>query len=219
MDANLTGNLIDLFAVMMLLLSMLAMATTRFNQLVSAFALQSLALSALAFIMALSTGHLELYVVSAITFAVKVVIIPWFIMHTGERMKIGRESDSSIGVPGSLLISAGLITAAYFIAEPMIVDVDVMTRDCLAISTAILFIGLFMMVIHRKAMTQAIGLLTIENGLFLGVLSISYGMPMIVELGIFFDVLMASVIIGVFALRISMMFDSSDTYLLRRLKD
>jgi len=176
-------------------------------------------LSALAFIMALSTGHLELYVVSAITFAVKVVIIPWFIMHTGERMKIGRESDSSIGVPGSLLISAGLITAAYFIAEPMIVDVDVMTRDCLAISTAILFIGLFMMVIHRKAMTQAIGLLTIENGLFLGVLSISYGMPMIVELGIFFDVLMASVIIGVFALRISMMFDSSDTYLLRRLKD
>ena len=219
MDAIITQNLIDVFAVLMLLLSLLAIATTRIGQLLNAFSLQSLALSALAVVVAVSTGHTELYLIAVITIGVKVVLIPWFMKYTVEHIKVGRDVDSSLGIPGSLLLSAILITIAYFITEPLIATADTITRDCLAISLAIVFIGLFMMTTHRKAMTQAVGLLMMENGLFLGVISISYGMPLIIELGIFFDVLMAAVIIGVFASRISRIFDSSDTSLLRRLKD
>jgi Hydrogenase 4 membrane component (E) len=219
MDSILTGNLIDVFAVMMLLLSLLAMATTRIGQLLTAFALQSVALAALAVTIAVSTGHNEMYIMAIITFAVKAMLIPWFMRRTVEKIKIGRNVDSALGVPGSLLLSAAMITAAYYITEPLMANIDTITRDCLAISLSIVFIGLFMMSTRRKALTQAIGLLMMENGLFLGVMSISYGMPLIIEMGIFFDVLMAVVIIGLFSFRISEAFDSSDTSLMRRLKD
>ena len=219
MDPLLTANLIDVFAVMMLLLSLLAMATTRIGQLITAFTLQSLALTALAVTVAASTGHSEMYIMAAITLSVKVVIIPGFMRYMVDKVKIGRALDPSIGIPGSLLLSAILITVAYFVTQPLMENVETITRDCLAISLSIVFIGLFMMTTRRKALTQAVGLLMMENGLFLGVMSISYGMPLIIEMGIFFDVLMATVIIGLFVFRISEAFASSDTSLMRRLKD
>lgn len=214
-----TGNLIDLCAVGMLLISMLAMTTTRMGQLLKAFAAQSLFLAALAFIVGYSTGHSEIYVVGIITIVVKVIFIPRFLSYMSERIRIGREVDSSIGIPSSLLISAALIMISYFVSAPLLPSLNTITMNCLAISLSIVLIGLFMMVTRRKAINQAIGLLMIENGLFLCVLSISYGMPLIVELGIFFDVLMVAVIIGIFAFRISKTFDSIDTSFLRRLRD
>ena len=75
------------------------------------------------------------------------------------------------------------------------------------------------MISRRKAMTQVIGLLMMENGLFMAAISVTYGMPLIVELGISFDVLVAVLIMGVFAFRINNTFDSLDTSFLRRLKD
>lgn len=219
MDPVLTGNLIDICAVGMLLLSMLAMTTTRMNQLLTAFAVQSLFLVALAFIVGYSTGHTEIYIMGGITFVVKVILIPWFLRYTSGRIMTGREVDSSIGIPSSLLLSAALIIISYFVTAPLLESFETITRNCLAISFSVVLIGLFMMVTRRKAISAAIGLLMMENGLFLGVMSISNGMPLLVELGIFFDVLMVSVIIGIFAFRISRTFDSIDTSFMRRLKD
>jgi len=219
MDAVIAGNLIDMCAVGMLLMSMLAMTTTRIGQLLNAFALQSLLLAALAFIVASATGHTEIYIMGIVTIGVKVVTIPWFMRYTTARIKTGREVDSNIGIPASLLLSAVLIMISYFVTDPLVDSLGTITRNCLALSMSVILIGLFMMVTRRKAMTEAVGLLMMENGLFLGVMSISYGMPLIVELGIFFDVLMAVVIIGIFALRISKTFDSIDTSFMRRLKD
>ncbi|MDR0523345.1 MAG: hydrogenase [Candidatus Methanoplasma sp.] len=219
MDPALAGNLIDLCAVAMLLLSMLAMTTTRMGQLLNAFAAQSLFLAALAFVVGDVTGHSRIWTIGAITLAVKVVLIPRFLKYTSDRIHVGRDIDSTMGIPGSLLISAVLIIVAYIVAEPLVATLETITRNCLAMSMSVILIGLFMMVTRRKAMTEAIGLLMMENGLFLGVMSLSYGMPLVVELGIFFDVLMAAVIIGIFAQRISKTFDSIDTSVLRRLRE
>jgi hydrogenase-4 component E len=76
-----------------------------------------------------------------------------------------------------------------------------------------------MMATRHKAISEVIGLLMAENGLFMGAIALSNGMPFIVELGAFIDVLMAVIIIGIFALRINKSFDSLDTTLLRRLKE
>jgi hydrogenase-4 component E len=219
MEIALTQNIIDVCAVGMLLLSLLAMTTTRMNQLMNAFAAQSLFLVALAVTVGASTGHVSIFIVGGITFVVKVVLIPWFLKYTSQKINAGREVDSSIGIPSSLLISACLIMISYFLAAPILESFDTITRNCLAISFSVLLIGLFMMVTRRKAMTEAIGLLMMENGLFLGALSISYGMPLLVEIGVFFDVLMVAVIVGIFTFRISKTFDSIDTSFMRRLRD
>ena len=219
METALTQNLIDICAVGMLLLSLLAMSTTRMNQLMNAFAAQSLFLVALAVVIGISTGHTNIFIVGGITLVVKVILIPWFLKYTSQRIKSGREVDSSIGIPTSLLISACLILISYFISAPISEPFDTITKNCFAISLSVILIGLFMMVTRRKAITEAIGLLMMENGLFLGALSISYGMPLLVEIGIFFDVLMVAVIVGIFMFRISQTFNSIDTGFMRRLKD
>ncbi|MDR0778204.1 MAG: hydrogenase [Methanomassiliicoccaceae archaeon] len=219
MDAILTGNLIDLCAVAMLLLSLLAMAASRMGQLINAFAIQSLFLAALAFVVGFSTGRFGIFLIGGIAFGVKVIFIPWFLRYTSFRIKAGSEVDSSVGIPSSLLISAALIILSYFVTTPLSDSIDMITVNCLAISTSMIMIGLFMMATRKKAIAMAIGLLTIENGLFLGVLSISYGMPLLVEIGIFFDVVMVAVIVGIFAFRISETFNTIDVSFLRRLKD
>jgi len=219
MEAALTQNLIDICAVGMLLLSLLAMATARMSQLMNAFAAQSFFLVALAVVVGISTGRSQIFILAGITLAVKVIFIPWFLRYTSDRIKTGREVNSSIGIPSSLVISAGLILASYFIAAPISETFDTITKNCFAISISVIMIGLFMMVTRRKAINEAIGLLMMENGLFLGALSISYGMPLLVEIGIFFDVLMVAVIVGIFTFRISKTFDSIDTSYMRRLKD
>jgi hydrogenase-4 component E len=203
----------------MLLLSMLAMTSTRMTQLLTAFAVQSLFLTILAFVVADYTGHSELFIMGGITFAVKVIGIPLVLRRTVARLHTGKEVGSSLGIPGCLLMSAMLIIVAYLVTEPLVVTVETVTRNCLAMSMSVILIGLFMMVTHKKAMTGVVGLLMMENGLFLGVMSVSYGMPLVVELGIFFDVLMIVVILGLFALRISKAFDSIDVSVLRRLKE
>lgn len=215
----LTGNLIDICAAGMLLLSLLAMAVTRMGQLSNVFALQSLVLAALAVIVGISTGRFGIFILAGITFAVKVAFIPWFLRYTAERINIGPEVDSSIGMPASLLISTALIILSYLATAPLSASIDTITVNCLAISLSVVLVGLFMMVTRKKAMTEAIGLLMMENGLFLGVLSISYGMPLLVEIGIFFDILMVVVIIGIFAFRIRKTFNTIDVSFLRRLKD
>jgi hydrogenase-4 component E len=82
----------------------------------------------------------------------------------------------------------------------------------------VVFIGMFMMISRRKAITQMVGLLMMENGLFLGIISTTYGMPLIVEIGIFFDVFMAVLIMGIFAYRINRSFETLDTTFMRRLR-
>jgi hydrogenase-4 component E len=75
-----------------------------------------------------------------------------------------------------------------------------------------------MMLNRRKALTQVLGLLSMENGLFLAAISLTYGMPLVVEIGIFFDVLVAAMVLGILVYRIGETFDSTDVSKLRRLR-
>ena len=81
-----------------------------------------------------------------------------------------------------------------------------------------MLIGLFIMMTRKKGVTQIIGLLTMENGLFLSGLAITYGMPLIVEVGIFFDIMVAAMILGVFVFRINQTFETINIDELRSLR-
>ncbi|HOE52545.1 MAG TPA: hydrogenase [Methanomassiliicoccales archaeon] len=194
------------------------MASTRMGQLVRSFAFQSLMLAAIAAVLAHYTGSEHIYVVAGLTLVVKGLVIPRFLIYSMDRLKVRREIEPLVGIPASLLISGGLVIVAYYITEPLISSAETVTRNCLAVSLAVVLIGLFMMISRRKAMTQMVGLLMMENGLFLGIISTTYGMPLIVEIGIFFDVLMAVLIMGIFAYRINQTFETLDTTFMRRLR-
>ena len=125
----------------------------------------------------------------------------------------------NINVPAGLLICGGLVVVAFFITQPIIPLGYLLTRDSLAIALAIILIGLFTMIARKKAVTQMVGFLVMENGVFLGATAAAYGMPLIVELGVFFDVLVAGLIAGIYTHRLQDAFDSVDTSELTVLKE
>lgn len=217
-DMWLTDTINGLAAVI-LLSSFMLVANTRMHQLVRTFTLQSLALGLFALSVAYYTGADHIYLVAILTIIIKALIIPRFLDYTIDKIQVKREVEPLVGIPLSLLICAGLAFVGYYVAEPIITSGDIITKNCLAISVATVLIGFFLMVSRRKAMSEIIALLVIENGLFLGAISITYGMPLIVELGVFFDVFVTVIIMGVFIFKISRTFETLDTTFMRRLRD
>jgi len=94
-----------------------------------------------------------------------------------------------------------------------------MTRSTLAVALATVMLGLLMMVTRRHAVTQILGFLAMENGLFFAATSATYGMPMVVELGVALDLLIAAFIFGIFFFHISTTFDSLDVNQMAKLKE
>lgn len=213
------SHLVDLGSALLLLTCFAIVAQRRLSACVDLFALQSLFLAMIAALVAFLTGIRHIYFAAVLTVLVKVIVIPYVLRRVIERLNVTRELVMNINVPASLLISGSLVMVAFFITQPIIPFGYLLTRDSLAIALAIVLIGFFTMIARQKAVTQLIAFLVMENGLFLGATAATYGMPLIVELGVFFDVLVAALIAGIYTNRLQDAFDSVDTNHLSELKE
>ena len=215
-------NLIDSLAAVFLLLAILAMASGRVVSLVRLFSLQSIVLGLTAAAVASLTGSGHIYLVAALTIALKGILIPWGLRYVIDKIGVHKEIEPYVQLPASLLVCGVLTVLSFYIVQPFVTGqevLDTITKNLLPISLAVVFIGFFMMISRKKAVTQIIGLLMMENGLFMAAYAVAYGMPLIVELGVFFDILVAALLLGVLAFRINRTFDTVDTTILRRLHD
>ena len=219
MQQILGTDIVNGLAVIVFLATFLVVWSTRMHTMVNYYAIQSLALGLVAAAIAYFTNSPQIYIVALLTIAIKALVIPRMLTYIMETIHVEREVELLISVPASLLASGGLAILAYFITEPIILHGAAISRNCLAISIAVVLIGFLLMITRRKALTQIIGLMVMENGLFLAAIALTYGMPMIVEIGVFFDILVGALIMGVFAFRINRTFETVDTGILRRLRD
>lgn len=213
------SQLVDLCSALLLLTCFAIVAQRRLSACVDLFALQSGFLAATAALVAFLTGIHHIYVAAALTVVIKVIVLPRILKKVIERLNVTRELQMHINIPAGLLICGALVILAFYITQPIIPLGFLLTRDSLAIALAIVLIGFFTMIARKKAVTQVVGFLVMENGLFLGATAAAYGMPLIVELGVFFDVLVAGLIIGIYTHRIQDAFDSVDTTKLTVLKE
>jgi hydrogenase-4 component E len=219
LSQQLGSQMVNLGSALLLLTCFAIVAQRRLSACVDMFAVQSVLLAATAALVAFLTGIHHIYFAAALTVVIKAVIIPRILKQVVERLNVTRELVMNVNIPASLLICGGLVMLAFFITQPIIPLGFLLTRDSLAISLAIILIGFFTMIARKKAITQVIGFLVMENGLFLGATSAAYGMPLIVELGVFFDVLVGALIIGIYTHRLQDAFDSVDTTKLTTLKE
>lgn len=213
------SQLVDLCSALLLLTCFAIVAQRRLSACVDLFALQSAFLAGTAALVAYLTGNQHIYIAAVLTAVIKVIIIPLVLRKVIVRLNVKRELVMYVNVPASLLICGGLVMLAFFITQPIIPLGFLLTRDSLAIALAIVLIGLFTMIARQKAITQLVGFLVLENGLFLGATAATYGMPLIVELGVFFDMLIATLIAGIYTNRLQDAFDSVDTSRLTVLKE
>jgi len=216
---DLGSQLVNLCSALLLLTCFAIIAQRRLSACVDLFALQSVFLAVTAALVAFLTGAHHIYIAAGLTVVIKVVILPRILKAVIERLNITRELVLNVNIPSSLLICGALVILAFYITQPIISLGFLLTQDSLAIALAIVLIGFFTMIARKKAVTQVIGFLVIENGLFLGATAAAYGMPLIVELGVFFDVLVAGLIVGIYTHRLQDTFDSVDTTKLTALKE
>jgi len=179
---------------------------------------QSLLLAVVALTMGLAEGRHHLFVTAGLTFVLKVLLIPYFLMRVVDRVGIHREIEPSLNVPASLLVCLGLTVVGYRVGTGLPEGAHGVTHHAMGVGLSLLLIGLFLMVTRRKAVTQILAVLTIENAVFLVALGIPSGMPLVVELGISFDVMLAVVVLGILFRRIVDRFESMDVSRLSNLK-
>lgn len=210
---------IDILAVLMLMSTIVLIGSSRLRVCIWAYALRSFVLALVSGLIAYFSGIHHIYVATGVSIALKVIVIPGFLFYIINKIKIKEDVESFINYTMSLFIACGLILIAYYSTQSILTFENVFMRHCLPVSLAITLLGFFVMISRKKAITQILGLLAMEDGLFFAALSTSYGMPLVVELGVFFDILVSVIIMGIYVYRIKETFDTIDTDLLRELRE
>ena len=210
---------VDILAVLMLMSTIVLIGSSRLRVCIWAYALRSFVLALVSGLIAYFSGIHHIYVATGVSIALKVIVIPGFLFYIINKIKIKEDVESFINYTMSLFIACGLILIAYYSTQSILTFENVFMRHCLPVSLAITLLGFFVMISRKKAITQILGLLAMEDGLFFAALSTSYGMPLVVELGVFFDILVSVIIMGIYVYRIKETFDTIDTDVLRELRE
>jgi hydrogenase-4 component E len=212
------SQLITLMAALMLVVQLLMVVQRMLLTNIRLFAIQSLFLAGIAAVVAYAHHASHVYVVVVLTIVGKVLFLPWLLKRLVLRIQITQEIEPLLNAPTSMLVCGGLTLLGYIVARPF-TSLERVGNNTLAVAITLLLTGLFLMINRRKAITQVLALLTIENGVTLAAAALtSYGMPLVVELGIFFDVLVAVMVLGILVYRIRESFASMDTSKLNQLR-
>jgi hydrogenase-4 component E len=212
------SHLITLLASLMLVMQLLLAVQQMLVTNIRIFALQSLLLAAIAAVVGYVYGAWHVYIVAVLTIVGKVIFLPWLLERLVRRIKIEQEILPFVNMPASMLICGALTVLAYLVARP-ITSLERVGSNTLAVAIALLLTGFFLMINRRKAITQVLALLTMENGVMLAAIALTtYGMPLVVEIGIFFDVVVAVMVLGILVFRIRESFASMDVSKLNELK-
>jgi hydrogenase-4 component E len=216
---GLYSQAIILFAALALFTSFVMLAQTRMMPLIFTFAWQGLLLAVVSVLVAIVSKHPHLYVSAALTFTLKVVLIPWLLYRLSVQLNMQYDAEV-IEHPTLLLLGGvGLVIFSYFVAQSIVHLSGLATRNTIAVSIAIELLGMLLMCARKSAVAQVIGFMSMESGIFFAAVVSTYGMPLIVELGVAFDILVAAILFGVFFFQLRDSFGSLDVVRLNRLSE
>ncbi len=218
-DLPLQEQLVLVLAALVLLSSFVLLEQARLVSAIHAFAWQGGLVAAVTGLVA-TAGHLpHLYISALLTLVLKALLIPWMLHRLVRRLALERHAEALHRPALVIMAAVALVIFSYWLVIPIVEQELAFTRNMVAISLAAVLIGLLMMASRPQAVLQVLGFMAMENGLFLAAVSATGGMPLVVELGVAFDVLVAMVLFGVFFLQIRESIDSLDVDRLNRLTE
>ncbi|HEX8961820.1 MAG TPA: formate hydrogenlyase [Rhodocyclaceae bacterium] len=214
-----SAQFINLFASIILLLAFAMLGQRRVLPLINLFGYQGAVLALSTAVVAYTTNQHHLFWSAGLTLLLKAMVLPWILHRLVRQLHVKFDVESLIAIPTTMLVGVGLVIIAFNVALPISQLSNTITRGTLGIALAAVMLSFLMMITRTKAIPQVVGFLAMENGLFLAATSATYGMPMVVELGIALDVLVGAIILGVFFFQIREQFDSLDIRNMEKLKD
>ena len=184
----------------------------------TAFAWQSAVLAAIVAVIAYFERGPELYFVAAMLLLLKGWLIPRLLRRMEEPLGAEQELEPYVNTATSLLLSGLLVLLAYAVCRPLVALSHLPTRAGMPLALGLIFVSLFVIASRRKALTQVVGFLMLENGIALLAVLGTYGIPLVVEIGVFLDLLLGFMVMQLFIYRIRETFESIDVEQLGRLK-
>jgi len=213
---SLLDQAVFVLAALILFLSFTLLAQSRLVAGIHVFAWQGAVLAGATALVAVNGAH-HLFISAGLTLLLKALLIPWMLHQQVRKLELERHVETLPHAALVLMGGAALVIFSYWVVVPIERLELLETRNIISLSLAVILLGLLIMVTRRQAVTQVIGFMSMENGLFMAAVAATHGMPLVVELGVAFDVLVAAVLFGVFFLHISESIDSLDTDRLNRL--
>lgn len=214
-------GVMEISGAVLLIATFGVIARRGFMDWLNAYRLQSVVLAIVTAVIAYATGIWEIYAAAALTLLIKSIAIPKVLTYVTRRVEMESKTETNpyLSLRASIIVSALLVALSYFFSQQLPFKADPVVDIYLPVAMSQFFLGLLALVNRRTALSQVVGLLVMENGLFLFTLSLTHGVSLIIEIGIFADILVGIVISSILLFRMSRTFDSLDVGNLENLRD
>ena len=208
----------DFLIALLMLTNFTLVATSRINKAIQVTVFQGILLGLLPIAMGLC-GRFHISLMLAAAIAVKAWLIPYLFRRALRTVKMHREVDPTIGFTASLILCALGTGLSLLLTSNLPMAPGNTNTLFVPAALSTLLTGFLLLISRRKALTQVVGYLVLENGIYIFGLLLIEEMPLLVETGPLLDLFVGIFVMGIVINHISAAFDSTDTRHLAELKD
>ncbi|HEY5431862.1 MAG TPA: formate hydrogenlyase [Coriobacteriia bacterium] len=202
MSAETVHTIIDDLGALLLFTMILILAAGQIYRAIYAVAAQSLLIAIAAAVLATATGNRDLWVIAGITLTVKTIVLPWVLHRVVRRMNVRREVEPVIPVAATLALAVMVVVMSFHLGATLGPVSQAITGNALPVGIALTLLGVLVMATGKTALNQMVGLFASENGIFFTAMAVTQGMPLIIEIGVILDVILAVLVMAIMVLRV-----------------
>jgi len=219
MSGTMYVQLLDLVCGGVLLTTVLALWRRELAAIVSLLVAQGVLIAALAALLGARESSGELYLAALGVLVLKAFVLPAVLRRVLAESGEARETEPLVNVTASLLAAALLTLLAYWLSRPLVALAPSPATRALPVGLAVVLMGFFMLVTRRRALSQVVGFLLLDNGIATTAFLATSGVPLVVELGVSLDVLLVVLVLQIVVARMRLTFGRTDLDELRELRD
>jgi hydrogenase-4 component E len=211
--------LLDTLTVLLMFTNLRLLGLSRISASIRTVAAQGVLLGCIA--VASNAGHVSLRIllIAIAGIAIKGIVLPILLFRALRAARIRREVEPYMGYTPSVLSGVAAFLISLEVASRLPLPARPMSDLLVPAALATMFVGLLMIVSRKKALSQALGYLVFENGIYIFGVAVAYEAPALVEMGVLLDVFVAVFVMGIIVFHIAREFDSIDTTRLATLKE
>lgn len=205
------NSAIDLILIVLILSNLALLGLSRLGACIRIAALQGVVLGLLPMVLSETNSALHPLLFSALLIGLKGIVFPWVLMIVLREIQVQREIEPFIGYGSSLLIGTGSLILSFWLSSRL--PLPFALKSDLMVPSAFFTImsGFFLIIARKKALTQVLGYLILENGIYVFGTALSENQPLLIELGILLDLFAAAFVMGIAVFHINREFDHIDT--------
>jgi hydrogenase-4 component E len=202
MNAGTVHAIIDDIGSLLLFTMILIVAASQITRVIYVVAAQSLLIAIAGAVLARATGNVDLWVIAGITLSVKAIVLPWLLLWVVRRMDVRREVEPVIPDLATLTLAVMFVVMAFHLSASLGSVRQSITGNALPVGIALTLNGVLVMATRKTALSQMVGLFASENGIFFTAMAVTKGMPLIIEIGVILDVILAALVMTIMVLRV-----------------